>query len=102
GVVVEALELLGVGTVGVVDRDAGAFVDVGTFRFAGLGSATESVLRAEDGADVHRAGGVHCIHDADQALPDHAGGVGDDADPAAVEHAPVIRVGDVGTGEHRG
>src|SRR5699024_5626678 len=102
GVVVEALEFLSVRAVGVVNRDAGAFVDVGAFRFAGLRGAAESVLRAEDGAHVHLAGGVHRVHDADHAAGDDAGGVGDDADSAAAEHTPVMGVGDVGTGEHCG
>src|SRR5699024_8493203 len=101
GVVVEALELLGVRTVGVVDRDSGAFVDVGAFRIAGLSGATKAVLGAEDGADIHVAGAVHGIHDADQAVADDPGGIGDDADPAAAEYAPAIGVGDVGTGQHR-
>src|SRR5699024_3369514 len=81
--------------------DAGAFVDVGPFGLAGLGGAAEAVLRAEDRADVHPTGGVHRVHDADQTVGDDAGRVGDDADPATVEHAPAVGVGHVGAGQHR-
>src|SRR5699024_4255700 len=100
GLGVERLELGGVRTVGVVNGDAGPLVHVGLFGVAGLGGAAEAMLRTEDRADVHLAGGVHRVHDADQAVGDDAGRVGDDADPAAVEHPPVIGMGDVGTRLH--
>ncbi|EAQ00548.1 hypothetical protein JNB_10254 [Janibacter sp. HTCC2649] len=92
-------ELRGRRAIGVIDRQAGALVDVGVLRLAGLSRAAEAVLGPEDALDVDGTGLVHLVDDRAQVHQD-AGGVRDDADLASGQDGPVRGGGDIRTGRH--
>src|SRR5690606_7983381 len=92
-------ELVGVGPVGVVHRDAGPRVAVVALRTPRLRSAAETVLRAEHRDDVHGTGFAHRVHDVVQRAQ-HPGRVGHHADPAAPDVLPVAGGEHVRSGPH--
>src|SRR4029079_18671819 len=88
GGAIEVGQLGGGGSVDVVDRHPRARVDVVALRIAGLGRATEPVLRAEHSDHVDLAGSHHPVHQVGQVIQD-AGRVGHDTDPLTGQGCPA-------------